>query len=243
MIDVGVVIQCRMLSKRLPCKAMLDLNGVTLLGRVIQRVRLTRLPIFLATSDNKEDDFIEDEAIKCGIDGVFRGALHDVRGRFIGAARHYSLKSIVRVTADNPFTDPRIISAGLRYLHEPVAYVRANPNLCPDGVNSEIFRTSELEKSIENDFSQEDLEHVTPAMIKRLKNTESFLEFNPEIKNAEFSQCYHLGIDTTEDYLKIKRIYQSLDSEIFKQEDLLDHVLRFVINNPEIFKKGRRHAI
>ena len=54
------IIQSRMSSNRLPGKMLMELNGKTLLGRVIDELRVLKISkIIVATSTEKEDDDIE----------------------------------------------------------------------------------------------------------------------------------------------------------------------------------------
>ena len=68
---VGVIIQARMNSSRLPGKVLLDLNGKSVLERVIERVSYSKMinEIVVATSSSDKDDpisqFCEKKKISC----------------------------------------------------------------------------------------------------------------------------------------------------------------------------------
>jgi spore coat polysaccharide biosynthesis protein SpsF len=59
----------------------------------------------VATTTNPRDNVIIEECEQRGIPN-FRGSETDVLGRYVSAARAARAHVIVRVTADNPFTDP-----------------------------------------------------------------------------------------------------------------------------------------
>jgi spore coat polysaccharide biosynthesis protein SpsF len=225
---------------------MLDMNGKTMLARVIDRVALAKLPVYVVTSSSKEDDLIEYEARKSGVNDVYRGDLFDVRGRLFLAAKKFNLQYIARVTADNPFSDPRFILKGFSYLKNGASYARAKASSCPDGTNVEVFKLNELTTSIEKDSRLQDLydmEHVTYQMINRLKLTHQFVEFDPEIENLKGSEVYHLGVDYLEDYIKLNKIYQLIDENILSRMDLLDFVLGLIAKQYNDYPKGRRYEL
>lgn len=105
-----IVIQCRLNSSRLPGKAALDLVGKTVLERVIERCnQVTEADgIVVATSDQSQDDIVAHIANRANAE-VFRGSLDNVRQRFLDCAQVFGSKTIVRVTADNPYVDPNLI--------------------------------------------------------------------------------------------------------------------------------------
>ena len=56
--DVGVVIQARMGSKRLPGKVMKKINNYPMIYYLLKRVKFSNFKIFIATSTNQENDLI-----------------------------------------------------------------------------------------------------------------------------------------------------------------------------------------
>ncbi|WP_316863006.1 cytidylyltransferase domain-containing protein [uncultured Cohaesibacter sp.] len=119
-----IVIQCRLSSSRLPAKALLDLGGASLLQRVVERCQMVQSPsdIVIATSTNPEDAMIADHATRLGVKS-FRGSLEDVRQRFIDCASEFGSDCVIRVTADNPYTEPAFID-------DMIKAKMANPS-CP----------------------------------------------------------------------------------------------------------------
>lgn len=244
----GVIIQCRLGSSRLPCKAMLDLAGKTLLGRVIQRCRLSSLPVFLATTSKLEDEVVISEAIKYKIDGVYRGSVTDVRSRFYECAKFFNLTNIARVTADNPFTEPSFITTGVSELESGFCYSRCNPRFCPEGTNVEVFSVRELEISIRSDpesLDAYDTEHVTPNMIERAKANSVISEFEPDLGVAKETADFSFTIDELKDYIKISRFCKNsrIKDADFASRSLLKIVSEKLIKNGEKdgFPIGHNH--
>jgi len=94
-------------SRRLPGKALAEIAGKPLLQRLCSRMEQCRLAdeVIVATSDQREDDAISDACAYWGFP-VFRGPAKDLTTRLLGAVKATKLDAFVRVTADNPLTDP-----------------------------------------------------------------------------------------------------------------------------------------
>jgi spore coat polysaccharide biosynthesis protein SpsF len=108
--NVVAIIEARMGSTRLPEKTLMDFAGVTLLERVVARIKLAETvgEVVVATSVNQNDNVIYDlcqaKSIHC-----FRGSEDDVLGRVYEAAKKYHADVVVQSGADCPFYDPELI--------------------------------------------------------------------------------------------------------------------------------------
>jgi spore coat polysaccharide biosynthesis protein SpsF len=104
---VAVVLQARISSGRLPGKALADVAGKPLLRRLYDRMRTCRRSdaVIVATSDRPADDVIAKACAEWDAP-VHRGPEQDLTTRLLGAARAVRADAIVRVTGDNPLTDP-----------------------------------------------------------------------------------------------------------------------------------------
>ena len=160
----GIIVFSRFDSQRLPGKALIDLAGRPLLGRVLDRVRLLSdiAEITVATSDQVQDQPIVDY---CKSEGVltFRGHLHDVAQRALDCAVHFGFTHFARVCGDRPFLDPGLIS---EYWDRMIALdadlVSNSPcRSFPPGLTTEIVRTEALENSLSCTDDSSDREHVT----------------------------------------------------------------------------------
>ncbi len=112
---IGVIIQARMSSQRLPDKVLTMVNGKPLLQYLLER--LTHCSsidqIVVATSEDKSDDPI---AVFCHEYGAlcFRGPLQNVAKRFYMALEKYNLDAFVRVCCDSPMLDQKLIDQGVK---------------------------------------------------------------------------------------------------------------------------------
>lgn len=209
---VITIIQARTTSSRLPNKALIDVFGKSLLERVVDQAKSIKLTdeIWVATSKHQNDDLIE---ILCDRINVkcFRGSLEDVRSRFFQIVRERNGELIVRVTADNPLTEPEYADQLISFLkeHDDYDYVRMSKNNVIDGTNSEVFTYSALEKSVKNYSDLGNKEHVTPAMIQDM----NMIELMPNNKDLITEKSYFAGIDTFEDLLHLTKIYKKLGEQ------------------------------
>src|SRR5690348_17614017 len=99
-------------STRLPGKALVPICGQPLLQRLCNRMALCRTAqeVIVATSDRLRDDAIEECCARWRVK-VFRGPEQDLTARLLGAADAFGLSDFVRVTGDNPLTDPEGVDA------------------------------------------------------------------------------------------------------------------------------------
>ncbi|WP_162616278.1 cytidylyltransferase domain-containing protein [Paenibacillus lutimineralis] len=209
MVKVAAVIQARLSSTRLPAKVMKDLNGKTLIERVVNQVRLSKVvdEVWIATSTEPEDDLLELMGNKLGVK-VFRGSLGDVLKRYYDTMQISNADIIVRVTADNPFTEPLFIDCGVEYLKlNDLDYVCFDQ--IPYGSGVEIIRNAALGKAYLSSFEEYDREHVTPY-IRNNKDTFKLGKIIPdklELRRPDVS----VTIDTMDDYVKLYKLIKCLE--------------------------------
>lgn len=209
----GAVIFARMSSSRLPGKSLIDLQGRTLIGRIIDRTRKINTidSVILATSDESTDNVLAEYAKAEGI-GVFRGALNDVAGRALACAEAFDLDRFVRVCGDRPFMDPRLVDQMLEMQVKTECDLITNmaPKSFPPGLTVEVLMTDALKRVLNKTRNFEDREHVT-----------RFIYSHPEkfsIENLSsisyFDERVSLVIDTQEDLDRARYIMSRLNHPI-----------------------------
>lgn len=207
---IGIV-QARISSKRLPRKIALDIYGQCLLERVINQVKKSEYinSIVVATSTDITDDLTQLICDRLNIE-CFRGDLNDVKSRFIEVGKQKKADIIVRITADNPLTEPVYIDQLIKFIQEnsDVDYCTMNPNKIGYGTGAEVFIFKTFLESTKIDDSDFAKEHVTPSLIKNYKNY--ILEPEQEYRLNHFCR---LTVDTFEDYLKINKIFAKYSEE------------------------------
>lgn len=228
--NIIAVIQARVAATRLPGKVLLDLKGKTVLERVIERVKPSKLinEIIVATTINKEDLVIVTLCADIGI-RIFCGSDSDVLDRYYQAARMFGTANIVRITADCPLIDSDIIDEVLTLHLQKNADYTSNTikPTYPDGEDAEVFTFEALQKTWKNAKLSSEREHVTPYMIK---NPGTFKLASLEGKENLSQKRWTL--DHIEDYEFLKTIYKKLypRNNLFKMGD----ILKFLADNPEV---------
>ncbi|MFC1644082.1 cytidylyltransferase domain-containing protein [Candidatus Omnitrophota bacterium] len=200
---VVVIIQARMNSERLPGKVMLDLSGKTTLSRVIERVKNSKNidGICVATSSSKADDVIEKEAIKNEVQ-VFRGKLDDVLDRYCKAAEMMKADYVIRVTGDNPLTEPRFIDICAKEITgKDLDYVTIEET--PYGSGAEAISRNALVSAFEK-ADKEEKEHVTMHVYRRPASYRiCIIKPDQKLRRPDM----RLTLDTLNDYVLLSRIF------------------------------------
>ena len=133
--------------------------------RQIERIRRARRldQLVVATSVDPSDDplaaLLADEGIE-----VFRGPLHNVLARYVGALDRRPADTVVRLTADCPLIDPGVIDATIDLLHgtgADYAHCRTQEAGYPKGQDVEAMTAATLRRAAELAETREEREHVT----------------------------------------------------------------------------------
>lgn len=213
-----------MTSTRLPSKVLLPLAGKSVLQHIVERLSQcnTLDQIVVATSTHQSDNSIENW---CKNDQVlfFRGDLLDVLDRYYQAATQFEASAIVRITADCPVIDPKIVDEVVDgyFSGEYDCYSLAGE--FPKGLDCQVFSYSALQKAWQEAKSPYDREHVGP-----------FIENNPLLFNIgryyKFKNLYmhRWTLDQPEDYEFLKIIFDKLyiSEYIFDYNDILSLLRR-----------------
>ena len=102
---VGIVLQARFGSTRLPGKALEVIGRYSLIEHCLRRMVAAGVaPVVLATTSREEDDPLVEIARACGA-SAFRGSEHDVLARYVDTAVHFGFRTVIRATGDNPAVD------------------------------------------------------------------------------------------------------------------------------------------
>jgi spore coat polysaccharide biosynthesis protein SpsF len=185
-------------STRLPGKVLKPIGHRPLLGHVAGRLEMLKHPhkAVVATSDRPGDDAIaawcEEQSVAC-----FRGSEQDVLARYDGAAQAFGLDPIIRLTADNPFTDMEELDR-LIELHQAEGndFTQSFAAL-PIGVGAEIFSRAALMQSTRDGHAPHHREHVDEYMIE---NPQIFRTGNLTVDGPKNRPDVRLTVDTEEDY-------------------------------------------
>lgn len=201
---IGCIIQARMGSSRLPGKTLMNLAGKPVLLRVVESLQKCKTfkSIVVATTYKTEDEKIINFCNLHDID-CYAGSENNVLKRYYWCAKEQRFDVIVRITADCPLVDSRIVDRVVKMFFDYQVDYASNTlvKTFPKGLDVEVFSFECLTKAFKNAVSDYDLEHVTSYIYNnpkefRLKNLYSLIQRPHE----------RLCVDTIEDlkYLETK---------------------------------------
>jgi spore coat polysaccharide biosynthesis protein SpsF len=200
--SVGVVLQARMGSRRLPGKVLVRIGGRTILGHCLQRLMASGVgPVIVATTTGPEDDRVEEEATAIGA-GVVRGFREDVLQRFMLAAARLDVEYLIRATADNPGVDIDAPARTLRALIDQHADHAVEAGL-PIGGAVEAVRVDALREAASRSTCAYDREHVTPYLRQR---PDEFRVVAPDAPIEVMRPDLRFTIDTPEDLMYMRAV-------------------------------------
>jgi len=168
---IGIILQARTGSTRLPRKILNEIQGETLLNRCFSnmlRLGDSKLKLYLATTTLEEDKILVPIAKAFGIT-AFCGNPTDLIHRFYSIAQQDGLSVICRLTGDNPFIDYKFILHSLKCFNDqnldfPTIATSRGGSLAP-GLDVETFNISALKKT-ESQANSVDREHITTGMTE-----------------------------------------------------------------------------
>ncbi len=207
---VGIILQARMSSTRLPGKVLKQIEGKPMLWYIIERLKEVKQfdELVVATSDNVKDKEIVELARSCGV-SYFIGSENDVLDRFYQAAKVFQFEQIVRATGDNPLVDPeetdRLISFHLGAAADYSSNKTEVNSGLPVGVGVEVFSLAALEKSWVEGKREDYREHVDEYILHNRNRFNVKVLPAPESKRAPHLR---LTVDTEADLSFMIDIYR-----------------------------------
>ena len=219
--NIGAIIFSRYDSSRLYGKALIDIEGRSLLGRVIDRAKLIKgvSKIIVATSNRKIDDAIYKFALSENIT-TFRGSSSDVFGRALDACKKYKFDIFARICGDRPFLDYELISEGIKIIKKRNLDLVTTmfPRTYPPGLTTEIIKKELLERFDKKVLSQFDREHLTTYFYK---NPHDIKISNMENRNYQSIKNIRLVVDNQDDLIRAKWIAKNLATKRNIKDDNL----------------------
>ncbi len=192
---IGVVLQARLGSTRLPRKALLPFGNGTLLESCLRRLSRVPADLYILATEPSSAPELGPRAEALGWK-VFVGSEEDVLARYCGAVRDFGLSRVVRATGDNPFVSPEAAEALLADPGTVVSDYAAYQGL-PLGFGVEVVRASALLAAQAESSDPYEREHVCPFLYRR---PERFRLHRPEAPERLLAPEARVTVDTREDY-------------------------------------------
>lgn len=229
---IGFLITARLKSTRLPLKIIKDLNGKTVIERIIDRAKEIKdiSEIVLCTSTNTQDKALVDIAKENSI-YYFNGEEKDVLKRLLDAAKIFDLDYFLGTTADNPLITihySNLIVNEIKRNHYDFIKLEG----LPLGVATYGMKVKALE---------------TVCKVKTIVDTEIWgcLIDQPEIFDVKTIKVegklnrpeLRFTLDYDEDYQLINNIYSYVP---FEKVLNLHNVIDYLDKNPQIAKINQK---
>lgn len=246
--NLGIIIQARLGSTRLPGKILKPFHGdKCILDILIDKLhQASDAKVIVATSTSKNNDALV-EHLKQNGELYYRGSENDVLDRFIKAAKKFHVDGIIRICSDNPFIDPDGIKALIeKARHSEAQYIGFRINGLPSikthfGFWGEFVTLDALKKVADSTDDLPAHEHVTIHIYS-----------HPEEYQCEWIDCpdfiqgrndIRLTVDTLEDFENAQQVYADLTkanhnfgleevvSYIDQHEDMKTSMKRIITQN------------
>jgi len=245
--NIVAILQARRGSTRLPDKVLADVCGEPMIARQMARMQRARTlhGIVVAIPDGAKDDVLADVCLASDW-ALYRGPENDVLARYLGAAEAADADIVVRVTADCPLIDPRVIDATVTlHLDARLSLDFTANNLIstwPHGLDVEVMSRATLAIATSQARSAYDREHVTP-WITRASAGGAIFRLGNLPAPAEGLCSYRLTVDYHEDLAVVREVYRHFGEATPSYAE----VLHFLDSRPDLralnAKYERPHAV
>ncbi len=224
---IGVIIQARMGSTRLPGKILKRLPHSscknTIIDVIIDRIRASHYidAVHIATSTNNKDDQLENyikAKKKNNFIALFRGDEEDVLSRFIAIQLKSKYDYIIRLTADNPCVHYELIDKVIDDHIQKKADYTCSVSY-PLGMNIEVISGHCFENLEDKKLTLPEKEHVTLFFKNNLEKYK--LNFFEDASYSKLDKV-RLTIDTKEDYLMQCALFNQFQPNVvFSLEEII----------------------
>jgi len=229
---VIVVIQARLGSTRYPRKVLMPLRGATVLEHIYRRCQSSRMAkeVIVACPPTDSEVIFSTTGIL-----PYEGPEEDVLTRLIGAGKKKMADFLVRVTADCPLVDPKMIDEMAELALKRITPIVTNTytRTWPDGMDLEVYDFEWMQNLDEwikpiadrGDFYMWCLERLPPRTFTQLQSARSL-------------NHYRLTLDYAEDMDVISEVYKAQRGAIW----FTDTIVKFLDHNPRIARINAMHA-
>jgi spore coat polysaccharide biosynthesis protein SpsF len=222
---IGIVLQARMGSERLPGKTLQLILGRPLIHYVIARLKCIALAdmCVLAVPDTADNEVLRDVAREMAIE-FFTGSESDVLDRFYRAAEFFDLDHIYRATGDNPLVEPRRQEELIRY-HLAGGYDYTEDFLrLPHGLGGEVFSREGLARCWALSKSTHQREGVNDYILEN--RAEFHTGCPPGDPYPAAAMELEWTVDTPRQFAWMRAVYEALyqDGQTIEVAEVLDFI-------------------
>jgi spore coat polysaccharide biosynthesis protein SpsF len=201
----GVFVQVRMGSTRLPGKALLPLQGISLIRHAMRALNAVPADVHALLMDEASAPALAGEAEAESFE-VFVGPELDVLARYCRAMRQYSVQRVIRATGDNPLVSA-VLARMIIGVHEEIRAHLSHFLGCPWGTGVEVVEAESLSIAERESSDPAEHEHITTFLYRR---PERFTIVEPQAPESMNAPEARVSIDTEQDYRLVTRIFADL---------------------------------
>lgn len=225
----GIFLQARLQSTRLNRKALLPLIDGNVIEHAMRNLKKVPVDVYALVTEKESAKELEPFADKEGFE-LFTGPEDDVLLRYLLAARHFNVTTMMRATGDNPLVSPKL-ARNILILHKKDDADLSHFINMPLGLGVEVIKTGALENAAIKTDDPFEREHLTTYFYR---HPESFTIIEaPCPENCRLPEV-HVSLDTIDDYNFIMALYQ----DIYTGDPIeADKVVDWLKKNRVRFKK------
>lgn len=220
---IGVLINARCGSKRLPKKHLRDIAGHLAIDRLIARLLPVKDVTFIvATGHEAENEPLRPIAEAHKIAIVF-GDPNNIPNRHLQIARKHNLEAIVSIDADDILTSPRALTGVINALNEGKHLVRTRG--LPLGMNILWAYTLETLIQAVNTDRKGSFDTCWGWIFDHIVATKGIHYINLELPDAHLIRA---TLDYPEDLRFFRRVYEQCPPDTINDDDAL---CKWIIHN------------
>lgn len=216
------ILQARMSSTRLPAKVLTKIVGKPMLLLQLERLKRSNLmdKLVVATTESSSDDIIV-ELCNANEISFFRGSEDDVLDRYYNCAKQFDPDYIVRLTGDDPLTDPELIDSMIEKIKllGCDAITNSLKPTYPEGLDITIIKYEVLREAWMKSKLMSEREHVTPYIFDPINEfSVSHYQQKKDLSSLRWT------VDYEEDIEFMRLIYKSLysNNKNFSTKDIYE---------------------
>ncbi|MFW6360574.1 MAG: cytidylyltransferase domain-containing protein [Spirochaetota bacterium] len=202
---VGVFLQVRLDSSRLPGKALLTLGGKSVVRLAMEALRAVPAEVYALLTDAESSQGLTEYAAAAGFE-VYTGPKDDVLKRYARAIEYYQVETVIRATGDNPLVSGEC-AARLLELYRSRSVDYSGFYGLPVGTGVECVRAEALLRADRSAAGAYEREHVCPYLYN---NPQQFVIYRPSAPPECFAPELRVTLDTERDYRRLLTIFDSL---------------------------------
>jgi len=202
---VGVFLQVRLDSSRLPGKALLTLGGKSVVRLAMEALKAVPAEVYALVTDADSSGALKEDAAAAGFE-LFAGPKDDVLKRYARAIEHYQVDTVIRATGDNPLVSGEC-AAALLALYRSRAVDYSGFYGLPVGTGVECVRAEALLRADRSASGTYEREHVCPYLYN---NPQEFDIYRPSAPPECYAPELRVTLDTERDYRRLLTIFDSL---------------------------------